>query len=397
MLPAHLRLRLRFLILKARWRRRDQERRRRRYWVHPITSKRMTRGVFSVLYLELRERPETFFTYMHMTVESFDQLLQRISTRIERQDTRFRRAISPAERLMVTIRFLATGESLSSLHYQYRMGISTISSIVQDTCRALWEVLCEDCIPHPTTQQWLQIADKFLETCQFPNCVGAVDGKHIRIVKPSGSGSEFFNYKKYFSMILMAIADADYRFVAVDIGAYGWTNDSMAFKNSAMGRLLYSKNFGLPPPRPFPGTDGPPVPFVVVGDEAFQMCENLIKPYSSRDLNPAKRVFNYRLTRARQTVECAFGILVAKWRILTKAINLKVETIDDIVKACVVLHNYLLMEEPLRLDPQEVDCTLTRLQRLSYQSTLGVADMRDSFADYFVSEAGRVSWQDNVV
>ncbi|XP_040273936.1 olfactory receptor 1500-like [Bufo bufo] len=95
------------------------------------------------------------------------------------------------------------------------------------------------------------------------------------------------------------------------------------------------------------------------------------------------------LTRARQLVECAFGISVAKWRILTKAMNLKVETIDDIVKACVVLHNYLLSEEPLCLDPQEVDCALTRLQHLGYRSNLAVARMRDSFADYFVSEAGR--------
>ncbi|XP_040287571.1 protein ALP1-like [Bufo bufo] len=285
MLPAHLLLRLKFLILKARWRRRAQERRRSRYWVHLITSKQMTRDVLSVVYLELRAHPENIFNYMRMTVESYDQLLQHISTRIERQDTRFRWAISPAERLMLTIRFLATRECLSSLHYQYRMGISTISIIVCDTCHALSVVLREDYIPHQTTEQ---IADKFLETCQFPNCVGAVDGKHIRIVKPSGSGSELFNYKKYFSIILMAIADADFRFVAVDIGAFGRTNYLMAFKNSAMVRLPYSKDFGLPPPRPLPGIDGPPMPFVVVGDEAFQMCENLIKPYSGRDSNPGK-------------------------------------------------------------------------------------------------------------
>ncbi|XP_044139368.1 protein ALP1-like [Bufo gargarizans] len=397
MLPAHLRLRLRFQILKARWMRRDTERRRRRYWIHPISSRRMTRGVFSVLYLELRANPEKFYNYMRMTVESYDQLLQRISSTIERQDTRMRRPISPSERLMVTIRYLATGETLTSLHYQYRIGISTLCEIVKDTCRALWATMHEDYIPHPTTERWIQIADKFMQTCQFPNCLGAVDGKHIRIVKPSKSGSEYFNYKKYFSIILMAIADAEYRFVAVDIGAYGRTNDSMAFKTSAMGRRLYSKQFGLPPARPLPGTDGPPMPFVVVGDEAFQMCENLLKPYSSRDLNSTKRIFNYRLTRARRLVECAFGILVAKWRVLNKAINLKVETIDHVVKACVVLHNYLLSEEPLRLDPQDVDCTLTRMQNVSSRSTVAISRMRDGFANYFVSEAGSVPWQNNVL
>ncbi|XP_044155428.1 uncharacterized protein LOC122941999 [Bufo gargarizans] len=78
----------------------------------------------------------------------------------------------------------------------------------------------------------------------------------------------------------MAIADANYRFITVDIGAYGRTNNSIAFKNSAMERLLYSKDFRLPPPRPLPGTDGPPMPFVVVGDKSFQMWRTL----SSRTL-----------------------------------------------------------------------------------------------------------------
>lgn len=80
-------------------------------------------------------------------------------------------------------------------------------------------------IPHPTRQRWLDIAEKFNQIANFPNCIGAVDGKHIRIKKPPRSGSLYFNYKKYCSTVLMAIADAQYRFIAVDIGAYGRSND----------------------------------------------------------------------------------------------------------------------------------------------------------------------------
>lgn len=296
-----------------------------------------------------------------------------------------------------TFRFLATGETFSSLHFQFRLGISTVSVIVKDTCHVLWDQLHEEFIPHPNCEKWLEIADKFWNVCQFPNCIGAVDGKHIRIIKPQGTGSQYFNYKKYFSIILMAIADAQYRFVAVDVGAYGRTNDSMVFKNSFMGRSLYNREFNFPPPKPLPGTDSPPMPYVLVGDEAFQMCGNIIKPYSSRGLDLKKRTFNYRLTRARRMVECTFGILVAKWRIFSQPINLKVETVDEVVKCAVVLHNYLLTKEPHHVEEIPEDSMMPSISNFGPRSSVAVSRMRDSFADYFCSDAGSVDWQHRFV
>ncbi|XP_073405529.1 phosphomannomutase 1 isoform X2 [Dendrobates tinctorius] len=249
--------------------------------------------------------------YTRMSQQSFMYLLGRAQDFIRRQDAQLLRAIPPEERLLVTLRFLATGETLSSLHFQYRLGISTLSGIVADTCRALWDVLCPEFLLLPTVEKWIEHAERFWTVCNFPNCLGAVDGKHIRIIKPKRTGSEYYNYKKYFSTVLMANSEADCKFVAVDIGAFGRGNDSQAFKNSDIGQRLYGNQFIFPMPRPLPNTEGPPQPFVMVGDEAFQMCQNLLKPYSSRDLDHTKRILNYRLTRARRTVECAFGILVS--------------------------------------------------------------------------------------
>ncbi|XP_073446675.1 protein MIS12 homolog isoform X1 [Dendrobates tinctorius] len=305
-----------------------------------------------------------------------------------------RKALCAAE---YEARFLATGESLSSLHFQYRLGISTISGIVKYTCRALWDSLAEEFLPEPTTERWIEIADKFQQICQFPNCLGAVDGKHIRIVKLAGSGSEYFNYKKYFSIVLMAIADAEYKFIAVDIGAYGRSNDSQVFKLSAMGRKLYGNTFQFPPPRPLPQTSGPPMPFVCVGDEAFQLSEHLLKPYSSRGLTRPKRIFNYRLTRARRMVECTFGILTAKWRVLLTAINLKTETVDEVIKACVVLHNFVICKEPISIEDTSEETTLQDYHDITTRSSVTVSVMRDNFALYFMSPQGRVHWQDDRV
>uniref|UniRef100_A0A8C5PC79 DDE Tnp4 domain-containing protein n=1 Tax=Leptobrachium leishanense TaxID=445787 RepID=A0A8C5PC79_9ANUR len=93
-------------------------------------------------------------------------------------------------------RYLATGQSLVSLHYAFMIGQSTASNIIRETCCALWDILHDVVMKKPNKEEWMAIADVFAKTCNFPNCLGALDGKHIRINKPKGSGSRFFNYKK---------------------------------------------------------------------------------------------------------------------------------------------------------------------------------------------------------
>ncbi|KAL4153275.1 hypothetical protein QTP88_001108 [Uroleucon formosanum] len=76
------------------------------------------------------------------------------------------------------------------------------------------------------------IALDFESNANFPHCIGAVDGKHIRIICPSGSGSMYYNYKQYNSLVLMAIADSNYLFVYVNIGSYGKDCDFAIFKRN---------------------------------------------------------------------------------------------------------------------------------------------------------------------
>lgn len=65
----------------------------------------------------------------------------------------------------------------------------------------------------PKKEDWERIAIEFESRANFPNCIGALDGKHIRVVNSDGSGSQFFNYKHYFSLvILLALVDANYCF-----------------------------------------------------------------------------------------------------------------------------------------------------------------------------------------
>ena len=78
-------------------------------------------------------------------------------------------------------------------------------------------------------QDWNIIEKKFNTKWNFLNCIGALDGKHIVITAPWNSGSLYFNYKGTFSLVLMALVDADYKFIYVDIGDYGSNADGAVF------------------------------------------------------------------------------------------------------------------------------------------------------------------------
>ena len=122
---------------------------------------------------------------------------------------------------------------------------------------------------------------------QFPYCVGALDGKHITIQAPNKTGS-FFNYKKYFSIVLMAVCDASYNFVLVDIGADGNQSDGGIFRNFVFGRLE-NDLLELPTPEPKFGTARPDLPFVFVADEAFPLLRNLMRPFPGENADHHKK------------------------------------------------------------------------------------------------------------
>lgn len=97
-------------------------------------------------------------------------------------------------------------------------------------------------MPKKTTAAWMEVSRQFMSRWHFPNCLGAIDGKHCTTIAPRKSGSMYYSYKKSFSTVLMAAVDADYKFIMVDIGAYGANHDSTVFANSMFGRLWLKRD-----------------------------------------------------------------------------------------------------------------------------------------------------------
>lgn len=264
-------------------------------------------------------------------------------------------------------------------------------------------------------EEWKATAEHFSTRWNFPHCVGAIDGKHISIVKPADSGSFYYNYKGGFSVVLMAVVNANYEFIMADCGINGRVSDGGVIGYTKFGEKLAEGTLGLPIMEELPNY---PVklPYVFVGDDAFALSENLMKPYKGSHLTDHQRIYNYRCSRARGLSENAFGILVSRFRIFQKPIQLSPTKVRRIVLTCCYLHNYI---RKMRLhaymptgsvDMQRIETGETvpgswrndgflvqpLNQNTTRHSSSGATSIRDSYTEYF-NGIGSVPWQYKII
>lgn len=291
----------------------QRKRRQRRRWSRPWLLRRPQFGHFEQLLQELQvEDASSFKNFIRMEPNMFKELLDRVGPHIEKQDTFWRKSLSPGLRLAITLRYLATGESYKSLQYGFRVAHNTISLIIPETCEAIFQEYKHEVLSCPKTpDEWKKVASLFSKRWHFHHTVGALDGKHIAIRCPPNGGSRYYNYKGFHSIVLMAVADADYKFLFCDVGATGCSSDGGIFSATTLREALEKNTIGLPAPEPLPGDDKP-IPFFLVGDDAFPLREWMMKPFPSRNLGRPERIFNYRLSRARRIIENAFGIMASR-------------------------------------------------------------------------------------
>ena len=142
----------------------------------------------------------------------------------------------------------------------------------------------------------------------------------------------------------MALVDAQYRFIFVDIGQYRSNADGPVFQKSQFGSMFMKDELNVPGPKPLPrarflGN----MPHVIVADEAFLLYPNIMRPYprgrNASKMPRSRRGFNYQLSRAGRITACAFGIL-ARFHIYNRRMQYSVEPVIKIVKATCVLHKF---------------------------------------------------------
>ncbi|XP_033749273.1 uncharacterized protein LOC117333962 [Pecten maximus] len=196
---------------KARGRARKRVRKAKTVWVRGWLLQRQQHGWHEKLMKQLEEGDvRSFKTFLRVHPEMFMKLVADFTPKIQKQDTNYRKALPAGLKVAITLRFLATGNSYKSLSYGFRLAPNTIVSIVPEVCQAIYDGYHEGAVKCPSTpDEWKEVAKGFSEKWNFHHVCGALDGKHIRILAPPRSGSVYYNYKGYFSIIMLALVDAD--------------------------------------------------------------------------------------------------------------------------------------------------------------------------------------------
>ncbi|XP_018305413.1 uncharacterized protein [Mycetomoellerius zeteki] len=351
-----------------------------------------------------------------LTVEQIEELLNLLHPALTKAS--MREFLHPEFRLAFTLCFLASGDSLNSMARYWRIGKSTSYKIVIETCNAIWQCLKKTYLKQPSEEEWKNIEKCFYERWDFPNCIGALDGKHIRVQCPPNSGSAYYNYKGYYSLVL-ATCDANYAFTFVDIGDYGSLSDTSILSVSGFGQALEHDELNLPPPKLLPKSTILAHHYFV-GDEIFPLRLNLLRPYARKNLLGIKqKVFNYRLSRARRTIENAFGILVTRWRVLRTTLAMHPNNVEAVISAAVCLHNFIMKWEehtigfqsycpPGYVDhynedgnvvsglwrDENVPRCITRLNRVGSNRAATISlEQQDTISEYFMTNEGQIPWQ----
>ena len=234
--------------------------------------------------------------------------------------------ISPACRLGICLYRLARGDYYYTLSEMSDLGIATIQGIV---CEAIVHNLWHDAISvhFPSSEEHMK--EKIIdmeERWQFPCCWSAVDGCHISIKCPDGgaeAAKEYHNFKNFYSVILMGLVNAKYRFVWASVGFPGNSHDSIILQSTQVWKDITQNNI-IPSISKMIG--GVKVGPLIVADSAFPCTTWIMKPFTHATLVPEERNFNYRLSRARTVTEAAYGRLKGRFRVLYRKCECNQET-----------------------------------------------------------------------
>ncbi|KAL7286697.1 hypothetical protein TKK_0019080 [Trichogramma kaykai] len=316
---------------------------------------------------------EEFYSFCRLTIRQFNCLYEMVAPNLLKHSNR--PSLPPELRLASVINYLAAADSVNKNSAFYNLGKSTLYAVIPEVCSVISSVVGPKFLRTPSTEDFRRIAQEYEEQLHFPHCIGAIDAKHFEIKKPEHSGSLFFNYKNFFNISLMAVCDVHRRFTMVNLGDYGSANDAGNFANGDIGSSLENGEIRLPMPEPLQNSNAV-CPFYLIGDGGFPLKSYLMKPYlRTNNMSIPQKIFNYRLSHARQVIECAFATLC--------------------------LHNYKITMD-LRekrgykyhwIDAPEEFVENEQHNAIAPPINVNEIHLRQELSQYLISPAGSVPWQ----
>lgn len=248
-----------------------------------------------------------------------------------------RKAIPVPKRIAAALFKLASCCEYRVVCELFGIGISTVCELVIEFCESVVSILWKKHVHFPLNRDELkEAACKFQSALGVPLAIGAIDGCHIPVSPPLEHARDYYNFKGWYSVVLFAVVDCQYKFTYINVGSPGKCNDGYIFGNSSLGKLIsngglneYKKNI-----------NGTEIATYLLADSAFPLSKHLIKPYPDNvNLPTDKAHFNLCLSGARRIVENAFGRLKARFRVVSKRMEVEMGNVNNIIIACCILNN----------------------------------------------------------
>lgn len=285
---------------------------------------------------------KTFFRVSKTTFEAILENIQHIPELLLREPAAGRPQISHEKDLLMMLWYIGSQETIRSIADRFNVSESTFHSHNRRLLDVFQKYFLQKFVIWPNDVQ--TVNNEFEIKKNFPGVIGAIDSTHIRIKPPSGHSNDYFNRKKFHSVILQAVCRGDKRFTDIFCGWPGRVHDARVFQNSPLrqrGPILCGQCH-------------------LLGDGAYPCKRWLITPYRNRgNLTRDQIKFNQILSSTRVIIENSFGILKGRFRRLQ---FVEMNDISYVVKAIItacILHNICILnqdelDEHFDNDPQQV-------------------------------------------
>ena len=282
---------------------------------------------------------ETWKKNFRMSREEFEKLTNELRPFISPDSSSPNyMALSAEKKVAMTLYFLKDTGSLAMTANTFGVAVSTVSKHIFEVCYAIAKNLGPKYMYLPrSTDEMREKAAEFEAKFGMPQAFGCIDGTHIRIKRPICNSQEYFNYKQFFSLSVQAVCDFQGHFMDIDCRWPGSVHDAKIFANSSLNKKLSNGLLPVTYKQLLPGHAQ--IPNYLIGDPAYPLLPYCMKEYQTCTTNQ-EVIFNNLLRTARNPIECAFGRLKARWSVLTKQIDLKLENLPIVIYSCFVLHNY---------------------------------------------------------
>ena len=362
-------------------------RREQRFWIRPGRSTIWWDNFLNNAVL-LEEWRENF----RMSKESFLILCDELRPYIEKKCTKMREPISVEKQIALTLYYLSDEGRMRKVANSFGISKPTVSKVVRRVTRAISNELKSKYIKLPTTiNQVEEMASNFYSKHRFPQCIGEIDGTHVKIKRPSLNSTDFVNRKSNFSLNCQAVCDHKYCFLDVVVNWPGSVHDARIFSNSALNKSF--RDGTIPLCEKIVAENEQPVVVCILGDPAYPLLPFLMKEFANGGKNNDEQFFGYRLSSARMVIEFAFGRLKGRFSCLRRDMEINLRDLPSVIMSCFILHNFCEMrhegipdhsiQEAIRYD-REFQPPINNF--LSYQvnnNEAGGKKIRQVFVKYF--------------